>query len=109
MHSSVSPSRESHKVSSSGEAAISVEEWQGWGTTSPIPAMVTQVVDDLKLLQKDSDADMIFGGNHGKLSVKKLRFLKFECFFSQTLMISLSKCQKKRISIFCIVNLLVLS
>ncbi|XP_016513540.1 uncharacterized protein LOC107830486 isoform X3 [Nicotiana tabacum] len=68
MHSSVSPSRESHKVSSSGEAAISVEEWQGWGTTSPIPAMVTQVVDDLKLLQKDSDADMIFGGNHGKLS-----------------------------------------
>ncbi|XP_009625804.1 uncharacterized protein [Nicotiana tomentosiformis] len=68
MHSSVSPSRESHKVSSSGEAGISVEEWQGWGTTSPIPAMVTQVVDDLKLLQKDSDSDMIFGGNHGKLS-----------------------------------------
>ncbi|PIN19281.1 hypothetical protein CDL12_08055 [Handroanthus impetiginosus] len=49
------------------EAAISLEEWQGWGTISPVPSMVNQVIQDLKLLEKDIDARMSFGGNHGKL------------------------------------------
>ncbi|KAK4369259.1 hypothetical protein RND71_013051 [Anisodus tanguticus] len=66
LFSTTNASRESHKFS--GEAAISLEEWRGWGTTSTVPAIVTQVVHDLNLLEKDVDADMVFGGNHGKLS-----------------------------------------
>ncbi|KAI3465755.1 hypothetical protein Pfo_022418 [Paulownia fortunei] len=53
------------------EATISLQEWQGWGTISPVPSMVNQVIQDLKLLEKDIDdidARMTFGGNHGKLS-----------------------------------------
>lgn len=57
---------EAHRVANA-EAKISFQEWQGWGTTSPVPSMVTEVIDDLKLLQKDIDAPMDFGGNHGKL------------------------------------------
>lgn len=68
-----SSSRESQKVVvSNGEAAISLEEWRGWGTTSTVPSMVTQVVEDLNMLEKNVDAQMVFGGNHGKLSVKDL-------------------------------------
>ncbi|MCE3215621.1 hypothetical protein HAX54_003001 [Datura stramonium] len=67
-HSSLSTSRESHKVVGSGESAISLQEWRGWGTTSTVPSMVTQVVEDLNLLENNVDAHMVFGGNHGKLS-----------------------------------------
>ncbi|KAL3332964.1 hypothetical protein AABB24_033163 [Solanum stoloniferum] len=63
-----SSSREPHKVESNGEAAISLQEWRGWGTTSTVPSMVTQVVEDLNMLEKNVDAQMVFGGNHGKLS-----------------------------------------
>ncbi|XP_057731471.1 uncharacterized protein LOC130946660 [Arachis stenosperma] len=48
-------------------AAISLEEWRAWGTTSPVPSMVSQIVNDLKLLEKHVDARMSFGGNGGKL------------------------------------------
>ncbi|KAH6775364.1 DTW domain-containing protein [Perilla frutescens var. hirtella] len=44
------------------DTAVSLEEWQGWGTISPVPAMVNQVIDDLKLLEKDLNAPMTFGG-----------------------------------------------
>ncbi|KAL2474622.1 DTW domain-containing protein [Abeliophyllum distichum] len=50
------------------EASISLQEWQGWGTASPVPTMVNEVIKDLKLLEKDIDAHMTFDGNHGKLT-----------------------------------------
>jgi hypothetical protein len=53
---------------------VSLQEWQGWGTTSPIPAMVTQIAEDLKLLEKDSDSQMKFGRAGGKLQVGFLSF-----------------------------------
>ncbi|VFQ83236.1 unnamed protein product [Cuscuta campestris] len=59
-------SPDSHGVSGRG-ASISPEEWQGWGSTSPVPAMVVEVIEDLKLLERHVDARMDFGGNHGKL------------------------------------------
>lgn len=52
-------------------ATISLEEWQGWGTVSPLPAMVDQVIHDMKLLEKDIDKPMTFGGNRGALTVRK--------------------------------------
>lgn len=54
-----------------GAAVVSLQEWQGWGTNSPIPAMVTQIVDDLKVLEKDFDAQLNFGGSGGKLQVSE--------------------------------------
>ncbi|KAL8506553.1 hypothetical protein ACS0TY_017443 [Phlomoides rotata] len=50
------------------DAAISLQEWQGWGTTSPVPSMVNQVIRDLRLLEKDIEPPMEFCGNHGTLS-----------------------------------------
>lgn len=51
---------------------VSVEEWQQWGTSSPIPAMVTEVIEDIKALEQDSEAHVNFGGSGGKLQVSKL-------------------------------------
>lgn len=51
-------------------ASISVREWQGWGTSSQIPAMVVDVIGDLKLLERDMEAQMSFGGLGGKLQVR---------------------------------------
>ena len=56
-------------LSNMGDAALTLQEWQGWGTTSPVPTMVAQIVHDLKVLEKDFDAHMSFGGNGGKLQV----------------------------------------
>ncbi|MQL80839.1 hypothetical protein Taro_013292 [Colocasia esculenta] len=47
--------------------AVSLREWQGWGSSSPVPAMVTKVVDDLMALERETDAEMTFGGLGGKL------------------------------------------
>ncbi|KAK3006003.1 hypothetical protein RJ639_016018 [Escallonia herrerae] len=65
----ISPPREAHEVNScEGEAtAVSLREWQAWGTASPIPAMVAEVLDDLKALATETDARMTFGGKGGKL------------------------------------------
>lgn len=52
------------------EGVVSLQEWQGWGTTSPLPTMVAQIVHDLKGLEQDLDAHMSFGGNGGKLQVR---------------------------------------
>lgn len=51
------------------EGVVSLQEWQGWGTTSPLPTMVSQIVEDMKVLEKDFDAQMKFGGTGGKLQV----------------------------------------
>ncbi|XP_050947490.1 uncharacterized protein LOC103490622 [Cucumis melo] len=49
------------------ETPITLREWQGWGSTSPVPTMVTEIIDELKVLEKNVDAQMSFGGNGGKL------------------------------------------
>lgn len=69
--SSVSHTEEAHFVGST-DTTVSLQEWQGWGTTSPVPSLVTEIIEDLKLLQKDIDAPMSFGGNRGKLQVCQL-------------------------------------
>ncbi|KAF7805929.1 DTW domain-containing protein [Senna tora] len=63
---STSPSREA-RMGDAGEGAITLQEWQGWGTTSPVPNMVMEIIEDLKGLEKDLDAHMSFGGLGGKL------------------------------------------
>ncbi|KAL3848857.1 hypothetical protein ACJIZ3_010739 [Penstemon smallii] len=62
--------QESRRITTGDEAStsISLEEWQGWGTISPVPSMVNKVIQDLNLLEKDINAHMTFGGNHGKLT-----------------------------------------
>nr|XP_027127419.1 uncharacterized protein LOC113743563 isoform X1 [Coffea arabica] len=60
-------STKAEKVTTNGAANISLQEWQGWGAISPLPAMVIEVIQDLKLLEKDIGAHLDFGGNHGKL------------------------------------------
>ncbi|XP_068666816.1 uncharacterized protein [Aristolochia californica] len=47
--------------------SITLREWQAWGTSSQIPSRVVEVIEDLKLLETDIDADMNFGGLGGKL------------------------------------------
>lgn len=46
---------------------ITLQEWHGWGITSPVPMAVTRIVEDLKSLERNIDAQMSFGGNGGKL------------------------------------------
>ncbi|KNA08141.1 hypothetical protein SOVF_165280 [Spinacia oleracea] len=60
--SSASPTR-----TAAIDATLTLQEWQGWGTTSPIPATITDAIAYLKALEGESDAQMIFGGNGGRL------------------------------------------
>ncbi|CAI9089409.1 OLC1v1023978C2 [Oldenlandia corymbosa var. corymbosa] len=62
-----SPVQDSRSSSCNGDAAVSLQEWQNWGAISPVPAMVTEVIEDLNLLEKDMNTLMDFGGNHGSL------------------------------------------
>ncbi|KAL6543370.1 hypothetical protein OROHE_010890 [Orobanche hederae] len=64
---SLLPIDDAHRVTDI-EASVSPQEWQGWGTISPVPSMVNRAINDLNLLQKDSSACMTFDGNYGKLS-----------------------------------------
>ncbi|KAL6561641.1 hypothetical protein OROMI_017242 [Orobanche minor] len=64
---SLLPIDDAHRVTYT-EASVSPQEWQGWGTISPVPSMVNRAINDLNLLQKDSSACMMFDGNYGKLS-----------------------------------------
>ncbi|PKA59078.1 hypothetical protein AXF42_Ash001171 [Apostasia shenzhenica] len=50
-----------------GGQAVSLKEWQGWGTSSPVPLMVSQVIEDLRSLEADAGSTMSFGGLGGKL------------------------------------------
>ncbi|GLU06452.1 hypothetical protein SLE2022_234860 [Rubroshorea leprosula] len=65
--SSRSAPREEVRTNDTGDGCISLQEWQGWGSGSPVPAMVNELVEDLKLLKKSNDAQMKFGGLGGKL------------------------------------------
>ncbi|XP_065874991.1 uncharacterized protein [Euphorbia lathyris] len=60
-----SPARTSDAIDSS-DVSITLQEWQGWGTVSPLPAKVLEIVADLKVLEINTDAEMRFGGK-GKL------------------------------------------
>lgn len=51
------------------DTSISLQDWKGWGTNSPVPAMVTEAIEYLKLLERDIDSQMNFGGLGGKLQV----------------------------------------
>ena len=66
-----SPPREV-RLSEAGEeeSIITLQEWQRWGTTSPLPTIVTRIAQDLQDLERDIDAQMSFGGNGGKLQVR---------------------------------------
>ncbi|KAL0288714.1 UNVERIFIED_CONTAM: hypothetical protein Sangu_2645200, partial [Sesamum angustifolium] len=68
--SSITPSTSPAEArrTTDAEATISLQEWQGWGTISPVPSMVKQVIQNLKLLEEDIDSEMTFDGNYGKLS-----------------------------------------
>ncbi|KAL7000387.1 hypothetical protein U1Q18_001536, partial [Sarracenia purpurea var. burkii] len=65
--SSPSPPGEVHGEVNGGDAAVSLQEWRAWGTASPVPAMVAEIVEDLKALERHMDAQMSFGGLGGKL------------------------------------------
>lgn len=52
-----------------GGGEVSLMEWQGWGTSSPVPAMVTEVIRELRALELETDSSMRFGGLGGKLQV----------------------------------------
>ncbi|CAK7324013.1 unnamed protein product [Dovyalis caffra] len=47
--------------------SITLQEWQGWGAVSPLPAKVVEIVTDLKLLEKKIETQMSFSGHRGKL------------------------------------------
>lgn len=66
-----------------GEQAVSLAEWQDWGTSSPVPAMVKQVMDDLRALDRDNDTRMCFGGLGGKLQVHDFLLCLFDSSFSR--------------------------
>ncbi|KAL5730319.1 hypothetical protein ACHQM5_003155 [Ranunculus cassubicifolius] len=53
--------------STSTSSSIILQEWQGWGTTSQVPSMVREVIEDLKSMEKDLNHQMDFGGLGGKL------------------------------------------
>lgn len=66
--SSLSPPTQTQTGSNgNGEPTISLLEWQSWGTDSPIPVLVHQIVKDMKVLETENDAQMSFGGLGGKL------------------------------------------
>ncbi|KAF7141789.1 hypothetical protein RHSIM_Rhsim06G0143600 [Rhododendron simsii] len=48
-------------------SVITLQEWQDWGTASPFPAMVAEIVEELRGLERDMDGQMSFGGLGGKI------------------------------------------
>lgn len=51
--------------------SISLEEWQSWGSDSPMPLQVSEIVEEMVDLERQlGDAQMKFGGLGGKLKVK---------------------------------------
>ncbi|CAI9299568.1 unnamed protein product [Lactuca saligna] len=46
---------------------ISLQEWQAWGTDSPLPTQVAEIVEEMIVSETESDAQMKFGGLGGKL------------------------------------------
>lgn len=68
-------------MNDTGNVSISLQEWQGWGTTSPVPAMVTEIAQELKAMEKDIDTPMSFGGTGGKLQVFSYYFFRKVALF----------------------------
>ncbi|KAJ0429621.1 hypothetical protein HanHA300_Chr17g0659501 [Helianthus annuus] len=68
--SAASPSIQDHVTVRA--ATISLQEWQAWGTDSPMPTQVAQIVEEMVDLERQSDAQMKFGGLGGKLKLKAL-------------------------------------
>ncbi|XP_057955780.1 uncharacterized protein LOC131149389 isoform X3 [Malania oleifera] len=60
-----SPTGEGHQVIDDG--TITLQEWQSWGTVSPFPAMVIELIADLKVLEREMNGHLSFGGTGGKL------------------------------------------
>ncbi|KAI9177871.1 hypothetical protein LWI28_020132 [Acer negundo] len=54
-------------VEDTGDGFVSLQEWQRWGSVSPVPATVKQIIEDMKALERKTDAQMSFGGIGGKL------------------------------------------
>lgn len=75
-----SPTRQFH-----GDSFIGLQEWQSWGTMSPVPAMVSEIVEDLKVLEKESNAHITFGGHGGKIQVFMSLFLHICMYMSMFL------------------------
>ncbi|XP_059074557.1 uncharacterized protein LOC131063330 isoform X2 [Cryptomeria japonica] len=46
---------------------ITLEEWQAWGTSSQIPAMVKKILDNVKPLERELEMQLDFCGTRGKL------------------------------------------
>ncbi|KAH9609816.1 hypothetical protein KSS87_023290 [Heliosperma pusillum] len=61
--SSLPPPNSNQKI----DAHISLEEWQAWGSTSPVPAMVIHAIHYLKAFESDTHILLTFGGNGGRL------------------------------------------
>jgi hypothetical protein len=57
-----------------GGGEVSHEEWQRWGTTSPLPAAVAAVVRELLEMEAASGEKMRFGGVGSKLKVTPFKF-----------------------------------
>jgi hypothetical protein len=51
------------------EGLVSLSEWQGWGTDSPLPATVMEIIKEMKELERDFGSKMRFGGVGGKIKV----------------------------------------
>ncbi|GAB4824946.1 hypothetical protein Ancab_007818 [Ancistrocladus abbreviatus] len=63
---SLSPPRDSYRRGPL-DSTITLQEWQAWGTFSPLPVMVMEAINYLKALERETDAQINFGGNGGKL------------------------------------------
>lgn len=71
---------------------ISLQEWQAWGTDSPIPTQVDQIVNEMIVAEKESDAQMKFGGLGGKLKVSRIQSLFPFCGFCNEVVNFMSFC-----------------
>ncbi|XP_021750378.1 uncharacterized protein LOC110716051 [Chenopodium quinoa] len=50
------------------DGVLTLQEWQNWGTNSPVPASVIDAIHYLKALETETDVQMDFGGNGGRLT-----------------------------------------
>ncbi|XP_008783149.2 uncharacterized protein LOC103702481 isoform X2 [Phoenix dactylifera] len=64
--SRASTARESSSVAEWAKG-VSLEEWQGWGTSSSVPAMVAEIIRGFRALEQETNSSMSFGGLGGKL------------------------------------------
>lgn len=63
------PTTISSVVNEERPTIVSLQEWQAWGTHSPMPRQVSEIVQEMIVLEKQSDSQMKSGGLGGKLKV----------------------------------------